>query len=182
VFAALAGAAACAPVQAAAPRPSPLDIPAPPPRVVVPPSADVGDPPPPPPATPVPTAPTRPRDAAAPPARVPDKPPAVTPPTTTAPPPPEASTPPLETTSDVKTLENQTNTLLANAQKDLSRVDFKTLSSDARAQYQLAEGFVKQAQTALHEKNFTYARTLAEKAAALASQLPKTRANLPTAP
>jgi hypothetical protein len=161
-------------VQAVAPGPSPLDIPAPPPRVVVPSNADVGDPPPPAaPVTPVPTAPARPRDAAAAPARVPDKPPAVTPPPTSAPP-PEASTPPLETTSDVKTLENQTNALLANAQRDLQRVDLKTLSAEAKAQYQLAEGFVKQAQTALREKNYTYARNMAEKAAALASQLPKT--------
>jgi hypothetical protein len=176
VCAALAGVAACAPVQAAAPPPSPLDVPAPPPRVVVPPSADVGDPPPlPVPATPPPTAPARPRDAAAPPVRTPDKPTATTPPTT-ATPPPEASTPPLETTSDVKTLEDQTNALLANARKDLQRVDLKTLSADARAQYQLAEGFVKQAQTALREKNLTYARNMAEKAAALASQLPKTGA------
>jgi hypothetical protein len=141
---------------------------------VVPPSADLGDPPPPAaPATPAPTAPPRPRDASAPPARPPDKPATAAPPTV-APPPPEASTPPLETTSDVKTLEQQTQTLLANARRDLGRVDSKTLSSDARAQYQLALGFVKMAETALKEKNLTYARNMAEKAAALASQLPKT--------
>jgi hypothetical protein len=52
-------------------------------------------------------------------------------------------------------------------------VNARSLSSDARAQYQLALGFVKQAQTALNEKNLTYARNMAEKAAALASQLPK---------
>ncbi len=99
------------------------------------------------------------------------------------PPPPEASTPPLETTSDVKTLEQQTNTLLANAERDLSRVDAKTLSPDARAQFNAAQGFVKQARTALHEKNLTYARNMAEKAAALASQLPKTGGvSRPTAP
>jgi len=53
-------------------------------------------------------------------------------------------------------------------------VDSRTLSSDARAQYQLALQFAKEAQTALNEKNLTYARNMAEKAAALASQLPKT--------
>jgi hypothetical protein len=74
----------------------------------------------------------------------------------------------------VKTLETQTRALLASANKDLGRVDSKTLSSDARAQYQLALSFVHQAQTALNEKNLTYARNMAEKAAALASQLPKT--------
>jgi hypothetical protein len=171
----LAGAVACARVQAAAPGPSALDVPAPPPRVVVPPSADVSDPPPPPaPAAPPPTAPARPRDASPPPARTPDKPATAAPTTTAPPPPPDTSTPQLETTSDVKTLEQQTQTLLASANKDLGRVDAKTLSADARAQYQLALGFVKQAQTALNERNFTYARNMAEKAAALASQLPKT--------
>jgi hypothetical protein len=141
---------------------------------VVPPSADAADPPTPAaPVTPTPTAPARPRDAAAPPVRPTDKPAAATPPTTTSPP-PEVSTPPLETTSDVKTLEDQTNALLANARKDLGRVDLKTLSAEAKAQYQLADSFVKQAQTALREKNYTYARNMAEKAAALASQLPKT--------
>jgi hypothetical protein len=53
-------------------------------------------------------------------------------------------------------------------------VEPRTLSPDARAQYEAAKGFVKQAQTALKEKNYTYARNMAEKAAALASQLPKT--------
>jgi hypothetical protein len=137
------------------------------------PSADTADPPTPAaPTAPAPTAPARSRDAATPPVRTPDKPPAASPPAT-PPPPPEASTPPLETTSDVKTLEAQTQTLLDKALRDLSHVELRTLSSDARAQYQLAEGFVKMAQTALREKNLTYARNMAEKAAALASQLPK---------
>lgn len=161
------------------PGPSPLDVPAPPPRVVVPPSEDVADPPaPPPPATPTPVTTARPSNAPTP-ARTPDKPPVTTPPTA-VPSPPEASTPTLETTSDVTSLESQTNTLLAGAQKDLNRVDVRALSADAQAQYHAAVGFVKQAQTALREKNLTYARNMAQKAAALASQLPKTGPIHPT--
>jgi hypothetical protein len=183
VCAALAGAAACAHVQAAAlPGPNPLDVPAPPPRVVVPPSVDVVDPPaPPPPATPAPVTPARPHDAVAPVRTPPDKPPVSDPPATVASP-PEAQALTLETTSDVTSLENQTKSLLASAQRDLNRVDARALSADAQAQYHAAQGFVKQALTALKEKNLTYARNMAEKAAALAGQLPKTGPIRPTVP
>jgi len=71
---------------------------------------------------------------------------------------------------------------LDNAQKDLLRVDVRTLSADAQAQYHAAQEFVKQAQLALKERNLTYARNMAEKAAALASQLPKTGTIRPTVP
>jgi hypothetical protein len=173
---ALAGAAACAHVQAAAPRPSPLDVPAPPPRVVVPPSADVTDPEPPAPATtPAPVAPVHPRDTTTP-VRPPEKPP-TTPPAAAATPPADPSTSlPLETTSDTSALESQTNALLANAKRDLQHVDASSLSRETKAQYDRATSFVRQAESALRERNYTYARNMAEKAAALAGQLPKGRA------
>ena len=168
---ALTGVAACAHVQAAQPAPkSPLDVPAPPPHVVVPP----GDPapPPPPPTTPAPEAQSRPSSASAP-VRPPDKPPASPP--ATPPPAAEVATPPLEMTSDVSALEQQTRALIASAKRDLAKVEPSSLSSDTRAQYLRAQGFVKQAESAMQEKNLTYARNMAEKAAALASQLPKTK-------
>lgn len=111
----------------------------------------------------------------------PDKPPVTDPPTTVASP-PEAQPLTLETTSDVTSLESQTKTLLTSAQRDLNRVDAHALSADAQAQYHTAQGFVRMAQQALKERNFTYARNMAEKAAALASQLPKTGPIRPIAP
>ena len=171
---ALAGAAACAHVQAAAPAASPLDVPAPPPRVVVPPSTDVTDPEPSAPATtPAPVAPAHP--SAPPPVRPQEKPPTA-PPTSTAPPPDASTAPPLETTSDTSTLRNQTLQILNNANRDLGRVDRAALSQEAQAQYDRAKSFVRQADNALKEGNLTYAHTMAEKAAALAGQLPKTKA------
>ena len=169
----LAGAAACAHAQAAAPERKGLEVPQPPPRVVVPPSTDLGaDPPaPPPPIAPAPVAPAKPTST--PQVKPPDKP-ATNPPTTT-PPVPEVSTPPLEMTSDVSALEQETKALMARATRDLGRVDKGSLSPDALAQYQRAQGFLKQAENAMKEKNMTYARNMAEKAAALASQLPKTK-------
>jgi hypothetical protein len=173
----LAGAAACAHAQAAAPERKGLDVPQPPPRVVVPPTVDLSvDPPTPPaPTSPAPVAPVKPPSATA--VKPPDKP-ATNAPTTT-PPVPEVSTTPLEMTSDVSALETETKALMARASRDLGRVDTASLSADARAQYQRAQGFLKQAESAMREKNLTYARNMAEKAAALASQLPKTRLSDP---
>jgi hypothetical protein len=171
---ALSGLAACTHVQAAQPGPSPLDVPAPPPRVVVPPSAELLDPPEPPAAPPVTAAaPAHPPTTPA--TRQPDKPATAT--TTTAPPPSDVVTPPppLETTANTKPLEAETSALITSATKDLDRVDFVSLSTDAKAQYTRARSFVKQAEAALREKNVTYAKSMAEKAVALASQLPKTR-------
>lgn len=172
---ALAGAAACAHVQAAAPQSSPLDVPAPPPRVVVPPSTDATDVDVPTPATTPPPVATTPRRDATPPVRPPDRTP-TTPPASAAPPTTETTpTVPLETTSDTSALKTQTRQLIDNANRDLGRVARNTLSQDAKAQYDRAKSFVKQADNALREGNYTYAHTMAEKAAALAGQLPKTR-------
>ena len=64
------------------------------------------------------------------------------------PPPP----PPLETTSDTTALTEQTTALIANANRDLGRVDFVALSVEAKAQYQRASGFVVQAQSGAQGK------------------------------
>ncbi|SRR6266849_3359271 len=61
--------------------------------------------------------------------------------------------------------------LLARAMADLNRIDGRTLNADARTQYDTARGFIRQAEQALAEKNVVFAKSLAEKAAALAAQL-----------
>ncbi len=61
--------------------------------------------------------------------------------------------------------------LLARASADLSRVDYRALSPDARVQYGTAKRFVAQAEEALRARNLVFARNLADKAAGLAAQL-----------
>ena len=57
------------------------------------------------------------------------------------------------------------------ANADLNRIDYRALNSDARTQYDTAKRFVLQAERALHEKNLVFAKSVADKAAALAAQL-----------
>jgi len=161
------GLAACGPVQAKTPAPDPpLETPAPPHRVVVPvtltiPEADPA------PIRPVTAAPT------APPIRPPDRPmppPASPPP---APPADPVQPPALQTTANPNEVEGRTRTLLVRANSDLARVDMKQLSRDAREQYDQARRFIRLAEDALKDKNVTYAKELAEKAAALAALLVK---------
>jgi hypothetical protein len=60
---------------------------------------------------------------------------------------------------------------LARAARDLSRVDYGKLNADARSQYDQSKRFTEQAQQALKDRNFVFASTLADKAAALAAGL-----------
>jgi hypothetical protein len=60
---------------------------------------------------------------------------------------------------------------LTRAASDLSRVDYRALNTEARTQYDTAKGLVRQAEDALKVKNLVFARSLADKAAALAAQL-----------
>ena len=60
---------------------------------------------------------------------------------------------------------------LAKASSDLTRVDYRALNADARTQYDTAKGLVRQAEDALRAKNLVFARSLADKAATLATQL-----------
>ena len=57
--------------------------------------------------------------------------------------------------------------------RDLSRIDYRALSVDAQAQYDIAKRFTEQADEAMKAKNFVFAEQLADKAAALAAQLLK---------
>jgi hypothetical protein len=60
---------------------------------------------------------------------------------------------------------------LAQADRDLARVDYRALGADARAQYETAKRFALLAEQALKERNLVFAQTLADKAAAIAAVL-----------
>lgn len=60
---------------------------------------------------------------------------------------------------------------LQRASNDLGRIDYRALSADAKTQYDTAKRFVQQADEALHARNLVFAKTVADKAAALAAQL-----------
>lgn len=174
-----AGAAACAHGQAKtlAEMP-PLEMPAPPPRLV-----EVVEPP----EEPVAAAPQVPSTAIAPPAppaerrgaprapeparvepvpadaaRPPDEPPRTQPPTT------------LQTTPTGREgeVERRIRVVIAQAVNHLSRVNYQALNANARNQYDTAKRFAVQAEEALQSRNLVFASNLADKAAALAGQLP----------
>jgi hypothetical protein len=166
-----AGAAGCATAHARTIGPA-LDAPAPPPRIVPvatppidsqpivasPPVSEVQTPPPAAIATRPSPSPSSPQTPPAPPAAAAERPPAPPPPT-------------LLTTTDPGAAEQRTRASLANATRDLGRIDVRTLSADARAQYDIAQRFVAQATDALKAKNYEFAQQLADKAATLATLL-----------
>jgi hypothetical protein len=140
-----------------------LDTPAPPPRVVpvatppidsqpivAPPVGEV--------QTPAPAAIAA--EPPPPPAAAPERPPAAAPAPLT-----------LQTTTDPAAAEQRTRASLASATRDLGRIDVRSLSPDARTQYNLARRFVAQASDALKAKNYEFAQQLADKAATLAALL-----------
>jgi hypothetical protein len=79
----------------------------------------------------------------------------------------------LQTTANAGPAEQRIRGLLANASRDLSRIDYRALSADAQAQYDIAKRFTEQADEALSKKNIVFAEQLADKAAGLAAQLAK---------
>ena len=113
-----------------------------------------------------------------PPVRPSDKP--ATPPPVAAPPPPVDPTPPpaLQTTTDPDAFERKIQDTLTTATRDLNKVDPKVLGAEVLAQYQQAQRFVRGAYDALRNRNLISARELADKAAALARQLPKSGVRL----
>ncbi|HWW86418.1 MAG TPA: hypothetical protein VNZ26_22645 [Vicinamibacterales bacterium] len=60
---------------------------------------------------------------------------------------------------------------LLRASNDLSRIDYRVLNADARMQYDMAKAFIHQAEEAIRRQNLVFAKTNADKAAALAAQL-----------
>jgi hypothetical protein len=79
----------------------------------------------------------------------------------------------LQTTANAGPAEQRIRGLLANASRDLSRIDYRALSVDAQTQYDIAKRFTEQADEALKAKNIVFAEQLADKAAGLAAQLAK---------
>jgi hypothetical protein len=150
-----------------------LDPPAPPPHTIIP--VEIVEAPAAPPASPSPV-PVIVRPSARPPAARTDKPaekpadkvdPAAAPPQPAAP----APAPPLQTTANVTEVEKTVRARMAQASRDLDRTDYRTLSTERRAQYDTAKRFIQQADDALKVKNLVFAEQLADKAATLAAAL-----------
>lgn len=99
-------------------------------------------------------------------------PPAEAPKPDEAPPPRPAA--PLQTmpTTAEGEVERAIRATVQRANADLNRVDYRALNADARNQYDTAKRFIRQADDAIKAKNLLFAKNLAEKAAALAAQLP----------
>jgi hypothetical protein len=103
--------------------------------------------------------------------REPEPPPAAAAPTTPQPAPePPRELRPASPAADAAA-ERESRDALARAARDLGRVDYGKLNPDARAQYDQSKRFVEQAQQALKDRNFVFAATLSDKAAALAAEL-----------
>jgi hypothetical protein len=87
----------------------------------------------------------------------------------------DPSKPILQTTPTVAEVEVERTIrgVIARANSDLGRVNYRALSTDGRTQYDSAIRFIQQAEEALEPRtrNLVFARNLAEKALALAAQL-----------
>ena len=166
------------------PEPPPLEMPPPPPRVVelpdtetptpvlLPeeparhPNAGQRRPAPPPPAKQEPAKPEPPKTEQVPPTQSGENPK----------PPEEPPKPPATTLQTIPAgaeaeVERTIRSQLMKAGTDLKRVDYRALNAEARTQYDTAKGLVRQAEESLRMKNLVFARSLADKAAALAAQL-----------
>jgi hypothetical protein len=156
----------------------PLEVPAPPERVLAPVEEPVLATAPQPETPASPPVAAAPRPAPRPPARRPEperSEPAPAAPATAIAPPPAAPEPPRElrpaSPAADAAAERDTRDSLARAAASLSRVDYGKLNADARAQYDQSKRFMEQSQQALRDRNFVFAATLADKAAALAGEL-----------
>jgi hypothetical protein len=160
------------------PESPPLDVPAVPPREVEPIEVETPQP------VPLPEEPARtppPRLRPQAPQAPRAEPPRTEPPKTEQPPveatkPEEEPTKPpalLQTTppNTEGDLERGIRAALTRAQTDLNRIDAARLNADARGQYETAKSFIRQAEQAVRAKNLSFAKIVADKAAALAAQL-----------
>jgi hypothetical protein len=182
-----AGAAGCAKAKPAVqPEMPPLEAPPPPPRLLPP---LVGGPI----ETPAVTPPPEAGRPSAPARRRPDGPragdtaatrqeprPAELPktePLVDAPRPPEETAPDqapilqLAPSAESDATEEAIQQVLTRATRDLGRVDYRLLSPDAKVQYDTAKRFMVLADQAIKDRNFVFARTLADKAAVIAGVL-----------
>jgi hypothetical protein len=163
----------------------PLEIPSPPPREItateaapltatatVPPATAAADPPAAAPQPPADLASRRPARAT-PPTAVP-APRAEKPEGAPAPARPAQSGPPsptLQTTPNVGEAEQKVRATIAQASRDLGRIETRALNAEAKAQFDIARRFVQQAGEALTAQNFVFAGQLADKAATIAALL-----------
>ena len=77
------------------------------------------------------------------------------------------------TTAGNSEFESRARTLLADAKRNLQKVNPKTLGREARQQYDSAQQFVRLADQAITQRNFVFAESCANKAATLAALLVK---------
>lgn len=148
-----------------------LNAPEPPPRVVVPAADHQTLPLPPeeePPSSGTASPPSKP------PVRNPNPKPATTAPTEPVPPPVTPPTPAiLLTSANSPEFEKRVRDRLLEAENNLAQVNPKNLGTDAKAHFNAAKGFIRQAEEALKVKNLIYAGQLADKAATMAALLRK---------
>jgi outer membrane biosynthesis protein TonB len=79
--------------------------------------------------------------------------------------------PPLQTTANVNEVEKTIRARMAQASRDLDRIEARALNPERRTQYDTAKRFLQQADDALKVKNLVFAEQLADKAATLAAAL-----------
>jgi hypothetical protein len=161
----MAAIGACAKTPPRTPVVTAMAIPTPPPHVLIP--TVLPEPVEPTPVEPelpatAPAAPRRPPAAAARPAERPASPPAT-----------ESNTPApvLQTTADPRAQEEAIKAKVIQAEMKLNALNRNDLNVSARAQYDQARGFIRQAHEALRVRNYLYAEQLARKAVAVANQL-----------
>jgi len=145
-----------------------LDAPEPPQRVVVPAPEQPTLPPPTeePPASAVPPA-----SGVKPPVRNPTPRPVASPPPPEPPVAPPSAPAILLTSANSPAFEKSVRDQLERARADLGQVSRASLGTDAKAQFDAAQGFIRQADEALKVKNLIYAGQLADKAATMAALL-----------
>ncbi len=155
-------------MQAKTPAPvAALDMPPPPARLLIPVELPEPEPETPEPAAAPapPPAPSRPRETTTRPPTTTAAPPAAAPATDAAP----ATV--LQTTPQTGAIEEKIKTLLATAEATLNSVNYRDLGTNARAQYDAARSYIRQANNWVKSKNYAYAELLATKASDLARQL-----------
>ena|SRR5688572_4338122 len=97
-----------------------------------------------------------------------------TPPPAEPPPPVPTPTPAiLLTSANTAEFEKRVRDQLDKARSNLNQVSRDALGTDAKAHFDAATGFIRQAEAALKVKNLIYAASLADKAATMAALLRK---------
>ena len=108
-----------------------------------------------------------------PPVRTPNPRPATPPPADPPPPVPTPTPAILLTSANTAEFEKSVRAQLDKARNNLNQVSRDALSTDGKAHFDAARGFIRQADEALKVKNLIYAASLADKAATMAALLRK---------